>query len=318
MADGPDMEMDGAADTSPVPESLARTAIELHGEAGAAWLSRLPAIIAACARQWSVTLGRPFPNLRFNFAAPATRADGRPVVVKVCFPDREFFTEAEALRLFDGRGATRLLAADLEQGALLLERLEPGTPLSALPDDEAATTIAAHVMRQLRRPVPPEHAFPSVADWGRGFARLRAGCGGASGPLPAGLFDRAEHLFADLVDSMAEPMLLHGDLHHMNILAAQRQPWLAIDPKGVVGEPAYETGALLRNPTPRLLTMPRPDWVMARRLDRLAEELRFDRARLRDWALAQAVLAAVWSWEDHGHGWDKWIAIAEILANLRV
>jgi streptomycin 6-kinase len=318
MAEGPGAPRDGPGASAPIPERLARTAVELRGEAGAVWVNGLPAIVADCERRWSLTVDRPFADLSFNFAAPAVRADGTDVVLKIGFPDRELLTEAEALRLFDGRGAVRLLEADLDQGALLLERLQPGEPLAALTDDEEATAIAAQVMRRLWRPVPPEHAFPSVADWGRGFARLRATCGGTSGPLPAALVDRAERLFAELVDSMAEPVLLHGDLHHMNILAAQRQPWLAIDPKGVVGEPAYETGAFLRNPMPRLLTMPRRDRVLARRVDRLAEELGFDRTRLRDWASAQAVLAGIWSWEDHGHGWDRWIACAEILDGLEI
>ena len=78
---------------------------------------------------------------------------------------------------------------------------------------------------------------------------------------------------------MAPPVVLHGDLHHFNILAAERQPWLAIDPKGVVGEPVYETGALLRNPWPDLLSLPDPGRILARRVDQLAEELGFDRAR---------------------------------------
>jgi len=116
---------------------------------------------------------------------------------------------------------------------------------------------------------------------------------------------------------MREPVLLHGDLHHDNILAAERQPWLAIDPKGLVGEPEYEVGALLRNPMPGLLAIPHPERVLARRLDILAESLGFDRDRLRAWGLAQAVLAAWWSIEDHGQGWETWIACAALLDRLQ-
>jgi streptomycin 6-kinase len=117
---------------------------------------------------------------------------------------------------------------------------------------------------------------------------------------------------------MAEPVLLHGDLHHFNILAAERQPWLALDPKGVVGEPAYEVGALLRNPYPEFLTWPNLDRVLARRVNQLAEELGFDRERLVGWGFAQAVLSGWWSYEDHGHGWESGIALAELFARLRV
>jgi streptomycin 6-kinase len=98
---------------------------------------------------------------------------------------------------------------------------------------------------------------------------------------------------------------------------AQRQPWLALDPKGVVGEAAYETGALLRNPAGRVLKSANPRGMMARRIDQLASELGFERERIRAWALAQAVLSAWWSIEDHGYGWEDAITYAEILAQLR-
>jgi streptomycin 6-kinase len=284
---------------------------------GAEWLSRLPSIVAECERRWSLRVGPPFAEPSYNYVAPAVRGDGMPAVLKVCPANREFFTEAEALKLFDGRGAVRLLEAHLEQGALLLERLEPGTPLARLTDDEEVTAIAVQVMRRLWRPVPAGHPFPSVADWAGGLGRLRERFGGGSGPFPAMLVEEAERLFAELIGSAAELRLLHGDLHHGNILAGQRRPWLAIDPKGLVGEPAYETGALLRNPLPRLLAAPRPELILARRVDQLAEELGFDRARLQGWGVAQAVLAAWWALEDHGHGWEPFIACAELLAARR-
>jgi streptomycin 6-kinase len=129
--------------------------------------------------------------------------------------------------------------------------------------------------------------------------------------------DQAEARFAELTITMSEPVLLHGDLHHQNILSASRQPWLAIDPKGVIGEPAYEAGALLRNPMPHLLHMDRPGQVLARRIEQLSDQLELDRMRVRDWALAQAVLAAWWALEDHGRGWEPWITCAELLYQLR-
>ena len=106
-------------------------------------------------------------------------------------------------------------------------------------------------------------------------------------------------------------------MHHENILSATRAPWLAIDPKGIVGEPDYEVGALLRNPLPQLLNMPHPGRVTARRVDQLAEALGFDRARVRGWGLAQAVLSAWWCIEDSGYGWEPAIACAELLAAVK-
>jgi streptomycin 6-kinase len=97
---------------------------------------------------------------------------------------------------------------------------------------------------------------------------------------------------------------------------AQRQPWLALDPKGVVGEAAYEVGALLRNPIPGLLAQPNPQKITARRVDQLAEALNIDRQRIIGWGLAQAVLSAWWSFEDHGHGWDWAINCARLFEGL--
>jgi streptomycin 6-kinase len=146
-----------------------------------------------------------------------------------------------------------------------------------------------------------------------GLQRLRAEFGGGGGPFPARLVEQAETLFAELLASAAEPVLLHGDLHHQNILAAEREPWLAIDPKGLIGEPAYEVGALLRNQ----LHMPADtSGLLARRVDQFAGELGLDRQRLLGWGLAQAVLSAWWDYEDHGHGWEKPLACAEVLAEL--
>lgn len=299
-----------------IPDNLARTAVELRGAAGAEWLQRLPALLAECERRWSLKVGPHFGDLSFNYAAPALREDGSTVVVKVCFPDKEFRTETEALRLYAGQGAVQLLDADLERGILLLEHVTPGTPLVTLENDEEATSIAASVMKQLWRPAPADHPFPTVTDWARGMERLRALFGGGAGPFPTRLVDKAEGLFRELIPSMSQPVLLHGDLHHWNILAATRQPWLAIDPKGLVGEPEYEVGAWLRNPTPDVVSWPELGQVLRRRIDQFAAELGFDRERLKGWGLAQAVLSAWWTIEDGGDDWHIAIAIAEALDGI--
>lgn len=295
--------------------TLLAKATEARGEA---WIQQLPSAIAACVERWSLILEPPFVDLSYNYAAPATRADGSHAVLKIGDPsDREFRTEAFALEIFDGRGVCRLLELDLETGAMLLERAEPGTPLFDVDDEEPATEAAVGVMQRLWRPVPDDHSFPTVAYWASGIQRLlRDRCGGGTGPLPAPLVERAEAHFADLLSSTGEQVLLHGDLHHWNILAAQREPWLAIDPKGVVGEREYEVGAILRNPAPQLLQQPDPAHILARRLDQLSEMLDFNRERLRDWGIAQAVLSAVWTFDDHPSGWDFALRCAEILSRL--
>lgn len=299
-----------------IPKDFARAVAGQHGEAGRLWLRELPRLVEECAARWSLKVGAPFAPLSYNYAAPAEGARGERLVLKVGVPVPELLSEIEALRLFGGVGAVRLFDADAAAGALLLERVEPGTPLAALceRDDEAATSAAASVMRKLRRPLPAGHNFPTVSDWGRGFRKLRERFGGGTGPFPRALVEEAESLFADLLASSAEPVLLHADLHHDNVLAAAREPWLAIDPKGLAGEPAYEVGALLRNPLPQLFEWSQPVRVSERRIARLAEELGFERARVRGWGLAQAMLAGWWTFEDAGEAGDFGVRVAEILA----
>ena len=122
---------------------------------------------------------------------------------------------------------------------------------------------------------------------------------GGTGPFPASLVDRAERLFAELLSSSSEPALIHGDLHHYNILSATRAPWLAIDPKGVVAEREFELGPLLRNPHgfPELYTSPA---VIRRRLTQLCTWLQLDYDRALRWGLALSVLSAIWDVQDTG------------------
>jgi streptomycin 6-kinase len=290
--------------------------IAMRGAAGQAWIDVLPVIIAARAERWSLTVQAPFPNLSFNYVVSVVQADGRPAVLKVGYPaDQEIQTEIAALDAFAGHGMVRLLAADPTVPVMLIERIVPGTPLTKLTDDEAATGIAAELLRDFWPPVPAGHAFPSTADWGRGFERMRARFDGGSGPIPPRLADRAERLFAELVQSQASPVLLHGDLHHDNILAGHDGVWRAIDPKGVTGEPAYELGAFLRNPG-TLLDHPDPAAITERRIAIFAEVLGFDRGRILAWAQAQMVLSAWWTVQDNSPGLERAIALAEIFDTL--
>jgi streptomycin 6-kinase len=219
----------------------------------------------------------------YSYVEPVRRADGSAAVLRIG-PD------LDAAEWFGGRGAPRVLELDRELGAVLLERVRPGTQLDAEPED-VVVPAAAEVMRALWRPPAAGCPFPTVRDWGRS---LEPG-------------SRAAGVFAELCDSMAAPVVLHGDLHHFNILRSDAHGWLAIDAKGVVGEPAYETGALLRNPKPALLDLPSPARTLRRRADALSEALGLDRARVYGWAYAQAVLSAAWSVED---GEDPSFALA--------
>lgn len=303
-----------------LPEHFKQNMRALHGEARAtAWFESLPAIVNHCARRWQLTILPPFAQLSFHYVTPARCADGTPVVLKVCSPTGEYAREAQAMQLFSARGGARVLAVDEEHEVLLLERLQPGTTLALLvpAEDERATAILSSLMRQLWCQAPTQHAFPSVAQLFTGLQRLRARFAGGCGPFPAFLLAAAESQVADLLASPQPPLLLHGDLHHENVLQAGKQ-WRAIDAKGVVGDPGYEAGLLFYNPLPHLSSLPNVRTLLARRLDQLSAELAMERARIRGWGLAQCVLSAWWSIEDGAQQPPRAVLeCGEILARLR-
>jgi streptomycin 6-kinase len=295
-----------------LPQAFSRRVVGAFGVPGADWLRRLPSILDDISSRWSIALGDPFADMQYNYVAPAVRDDGAEAVLKIGVLRRELTAEIAALRAFNGCGAVQLLDAEPELGALLLERLRPGEAVLHLEDDEAATRSALRVMRRLWTSGLPEDGFPTVAEWAQGLRRLRDRFDGKTGPFPRSLVERAEASFRELLASMSEPTLLHGDLHHWNILSAEREPWLAIDPKGVIGEPAYEVGAWLRNPFPDILSLPNPVSLLARRVDQFVEGTGFVRDRIVAWAFAQTVLSAWWSFEDSDGDWKDWLTCAEL------
>jgi streptomycin 6-kinase len=251
--------------------------------------------------------------MAYNYVAPATRADGTGVVLKCGVPNPELVTEIHALQAFNGKGTVQLLDAKFDVGAMLLERLDPGRAILHLQDDESATGEAIQLMRDLQTIPEDSNLFPSVADWAMGLDRLRSTFGGGTGPFPESLVEIAEGKSQELLPFNQDPVLLHGDLHHRNILSAQRAPWLAIDPKGVIGDPAYETGAWIRNPFPDLLSWPNAREIISRRIDQFSNELGLDQKRIEGWSVYQAVLAAWWSYEEGGDDWEGWLVVAELM-----
>lgn len=282
-----------------LPDVFVRNVHGAYGDAGREWLARLPALLAETAAGWALSVGEPYP-LTYNYVTRVTAADGTAAVLKLHPPGYEgAVTEPAALRLAGGEGMVRLLAADPDRGALLLERADPGVPLTELhrTDDDEATRVAAAVGRRLHRPVPADAPFPTVGGWAdAAFRALRQRYAGGTGPLPADVVDRGEREHAELVASAAPAVLLHGDLHHDNVLGSDRG-WLAIDPHGVLGEPLYEVGALLRNPV-GLGARPDLPAILRRRVAILAEAYGADPERVRAWGRAHNVVSLLWSDED--------------------
>lgn len=297
------------------PSHCAKKILDIHGAAGAAWLEDLPRLVAGCARRWQLDILPPFDFDSYNYVCPAVRADGAAVVLKLAPPNPEVAWQAEALRICHGDGMVLLLEADVEQGILLMERLLPGTMLAELEDDEQVTEIAARMMRRVWRPAPPIHDFPTVARWAGGFQRLRDRFGGGCGPLPPESIERAEGLFKDLLASPEPPRLIHGDANPFNILKAEREPWLVIDPKGVVGHPLWDTATFLNN-LPEGAPPHELRRVLARRVDQLAGLLDYPPQEVAAWGEAQCILSAFWTFEDHGSGWEPTLETAGLYREI--
>ncbi|HEX7102362.1 MAG TPA: aminoglycoside phosphotransferase family protein [Nitrolancea sp.] len=295
------------------PDHFVRIQTELQGADGLEWLASLPSLVDDCARRWNLTVDGMMDPLTYNFLVSTRLQNGRPVVLKLCPPNGEFASQRSALRHFAGRGAIQLLDDDETNGILLLERCVPGESLHKLSDIEAIE-IAGSIMRLLWKPPPDESIFPALSDWGKGFGRLRRYYEG-TGPFPPVLLDRAEQTFAALGEQANDVVLLHGDLHHGNILTAQREPWLAIDPKGVLGVPAYEPATFVINQTAEAAGTTDLSGFLMRRVDGLAAAAALDPIEVREWAIAHAVLSAWWTVEDHGRVGDFALTCAEALAS---
>ena len=284
----------------------------IFGSKGDAWLTQLSELLEEFEQRWRLTLFPPFENLSINYVAPALRENGTPVVLKLGVPNVELSSEVEALKVYNSRGAVHLLESDADKGALLLERLQPGTLLSTLGDDEKATRIAAGVLKDLWRPEPSIHHFKSIADWARGLDRISS-LFPQGIPIPLKLIDQARSLFAELRSSQTSTALLHGDFHHYNILSTS-DDWCTIDPKGIIGEPEFDLAPFFENQIdPQDPTGTRK--TTEKRMAIFCEMLGFDRKRVQDWLIAHSILSAWWLVEDHGVDCEK---IASSLAAIEI
>jgi streptomycin 6-kinase len=258
--------------------------------------------------RWSLAIEDPFPGLSYNYVAPVTRVDGTPAVLKLWFPfEQEFLAEAEALRLYDGDGAVRLLDLDISDRAMLLERAEPGYDLWSL-DDAGQIDVTGALLRRLWRPPPDGSSLPLATDQWQRMAKVAPGL--ARDGFPLDRVPTACAVFYELA-AAAPPVLLHEDLHQANILAAQREPWLAIDPHGLIGPPVLDTIQMILNVLwrePDATAWPR---LVARYVAALAEATGLDREQVRLCGAARGVLEAFWTLEDEGTGWEQGIAIAD-------
>ena len=278
-----------------VPRDLAETARRDKGVRD--WIADLPAVVAGLADRWSLGVGEPFqPGGQCSWTAPVTDPAEAGLVLKVGFrfPGGDERDEAAGLRCWDGNGAVRLHAAHESESeyALLLERCLPGSPLGQVLPEPEQDLVVAGLLRQLW--AQPHRAYPfrplaqMCAVWAEEFEQDYAATG-AGDRVDSGLARAGIALFRALPGTAEDQVLLCTDLHGGNILAAQRAPWLVIDPKPYVGDPAYDVLQHMLNCEDRLAS----DAVaLATRMAGLAG---VDAGRVRQWLFARSVQESIGS-----------------------
>jgi streptomycin 6-kinase len=277
---------------------------------GREWLERLPGLAVSCADDWRLRLGAPLAGGNVALVVSATREDGAEAVLKISFADEESEHESDALAHWDGVGAVRVLERDDDRRALLLERVSPGDPLWDVADDEEAVVAAASLLVRLHAvPLDDVHPFRSLVDvsarWSETIPADWLACGR---PYDRRLLDTAADACLALPLDRSGARLLHQDFHGGNVLRSERDGWVAIDPKPLVGDPAFDAASLLRDR--RWLLGGRDDANrIRRRLDVLAEVTGLDRERMRLWGIVHAL-----AWGVSGRGVEPdMIRCAELL-----
>jgi streptomycin 6-kinase len=270
-----------------IPAGLEKRAREF-GTEGTQWLNSLPEHLAELEKTWGFRAGLPFDHGgSASWVAPVELRDGSEAVLKIGIPHEEARFEAQALRFLDGRAAVRLLRASDDGFSLLLERCLPGMDLWSLADADADAVATKILPRLWREPVPTS-PFVSLTDvaayWWERLPRMN-GAADYEPELVAQAVARGQELAA----SQPRSVLLHGDFHPGNVLAASREPWLIIDPKPLVGEPAYDLAQWLYNRQRTAIQSADLVSVLRQQIDRFAGDLGLNPARIAGWAFVKTL-----------------------------
>jgi streptomycin 6-kinase len=262
--------------------------VNLYGDLGRAWLVDLPAISLKSAEEHGLSDLKPLSDLTYHYVLSGFQGE-LPIIVKLGMNQEDLHREAGALRAFAGVGGVGVLAES--QGLLLLERAVPGCSLKSYfpSQDEEAMKIAYGVMKRLHQAPVPKEGFPHLKEW---LAVLDG-----TWNIPSLYLEKARALRDKLLATPKEHVLLHGDLHHDNILQ-NREDWIVIDPKGVIGDPVYEVTSFIRNPLPELFASEEAARFIAKRITYFSKVMDLDPWHIHHWCYVQAVLAWVWAIED--------------------
>jgi len=293
-----------------IPASLEKTVTENWGDCGSEWLRALPNILEACASEWGLFVEESAFDLSYNYVVPVTCCDGTRAVIKIGL---EIEDELSALEAFHGKHSVAILKKNEARGAMLFERVNPGTTLKELQatNDEQATRIAARLIHEMPVAIPSSHNFARVSDCALILEKEFD-----DAIIPKQMILKAKKLSEELDVSKSDEKLLHGDLHHDNILFDEKRGWLSIDPKGVIGDPVFNAARFLRNPYHVFSTDDGLFEMTKRRVSILSETLNVDESRIIGWAYVDALIGACWSAENNGGSHEQALRCARVLESL--
>jgi streptomycin 6-kinase len=285
------------ASTIVIPESLVTSQTRYGGEAGRAWLAVLPDMAESYLNRWELTLDGPSRSGMGGLVLPVRRPDGSAAVLKLQRRDGESDGEAIGLRIWDGAGAVRLLDDDPETATLLLERLDGDRSLATVPDDMVALEILTGILARLvQHPAPPD--LRRLQDIATDMVDQTPGAvDQVPDPERRRVLRMCAAVVADLVRDPGD-RLLHWDLHYENVLAGEREPWLAIDPKPLAGDPAFDLLPALWNRWDDVVATGDVPAAVLRRFDFMVEALDLDRPRAVGWSLGRVLQNGLWNIED--------------------
>ncbi|MBI0299875.1 hydroxyurea phosphotransferase [Streptomyces sp. PRKS01-29] len=279
-----------------IPETFAASFGE-HDAAGRAWLAALPRLAADFLDRWDLRPAGPAAHGMASLVLPVTGADGTPAVLKLQQVREETEGAPLGLRTWNGDGVVLLLDHDPDTGTMLLERLDASRPLCSLPDDTAAMHVLADLLARLTS-VPAPGGLRRLSDIAATMLEQTPDAVPAlRDPAEQRLVRVCASAVAELLDEPGD-RLLHWDLHYDNILAGEREPWLAIDPEPLTGDPGFELLPALDNRWDEVLATGDPTRAVLRRFDLLTETLGLDRRRATGWTLGRVLQNALWDIED--------------------
>ncbi|MGW3347717.1 aminoglycoside phosphotransferase family protein [Nonomuraea rubra] len=276
-----------------VPEALTESHLRYERDAGRAWNAGLPALAERFLDEWNLRLdGEPSHGI-VALVLPVLRADGTPAALKLQPVTSETADEAKALRTWAGDGSVLLLDADPDTGTMLLERLAPGRSLSGVPDVLESLEVLTGLLRRLSAHPAPE-----------GLRLL----GDLARDMLDGVDDAVAKVYTErdrywlrwcagaVAELVAEPgdRLLHWDLHYDNVLAGEREPWLAIDPKPLAGDPGFELLPALWNRWDEMIASGDVPRAVLRRFDFMVDALGLDPRRAAGWTLGRVLQNCLW------------------------